>query len=141
MSQCKSGKSLLTGENDTLPGKAPLVLTRITPIEEYVISIIGPSVAVHKTVKTLINWPVLPHDCHLSVNSSNELMFTIICIRRKVKLIVLYCIVLYCSTFSHHCNEASTSITNKNFHVNRQHLINALTFLKDNSDDFCKHQH
>ena len=33
----------------------------------------------------------------LSVNSSNELMFTIICIRRKIRLIVLYCIVLYCN--------------------------------------------
>ena len=32
----------------------------------------------------------------LSVSSSNELMFTIICIRRKIKLIVLYCILLYC---------------------------------------------
>ena len=32
----------------------------------------------------------------LSVNSSNELMFTIVCIRRKIKRIVLYCIVLYC---------------------------------------------
>ena len=29
----------------------------------------------------------------LSVNSSNELMFRIVCIRRKIKLIVFYCIV------------------------------------------------
>ena len=28
----------------------------------------------------------------MSVNSSNELMFTIVCIRRKIKLVVLYCL-------------------------------------------------
>ena len=37
----------------------------------------------------------------LSVNSSNELMFTLLCIRRKRYLIVLYRIVSYCIVL--HC--------------------------------------
>ena len=49
-----------------------------------------------------------------SVNSSNELMFTILLIRRIIKLIVLYCIVLY--LHHHHfvahklLSESSTSL-------------------------------
>ena len=34
--------------------------------------------------------------CRWIAQLFNELMFTIVCIRRKIKLIVLYCIVLYC---------------------------------------------
>ena len=46
----------------------------------------------HIPVVVTVLRPPKPHVL-LSVNSSNELMFTITCIRRQIKLIVLYCIV------------------------------------------------
>ena len=118
--QCKGGKSLLSEENDMVPGKAPVVLTILTPLEKSAISIICPCVTVYKNGLTSSS---TKGHCISYFQDVNEMATTLPRLPLHLPIIVI--------------KASHMSITNKDFRVNRQHLIDALMFLKENSDDYA----
>ena len=118
--QCKGGQSLLSEENDMVPGKAPLVLTRLTPTKKSAISIICPCVTVYKNGLTSSS---TKGNCISYFQDVNEMATTLPRLPSHLPIIAI--------------KASHMSITNKDFRVNRQHLIDALMFLKENSDDYA----